>query len=414
MPAPKSRGFMKYFLFLFVFIIAFCLFDIKKVELFGLTLFLITNLLFFVFIGKDFIDNSIVIDNKTAEWQLRYGSLLTSMVFSFVSSIMMIMTLVKLQGSFSEIEKEIQWSPTDRQKLDDTKIIFTAVTAFIGVSAVYIYYSPEEVRKFTYFIFSKALDGPLSNWMRILFPIVIIGLGSALYGRLQMPPLEVNKVPTTVICDPENNISIQSFKDSFIKTFWFLFAFVVVVLSRPFIEANFSVGGINPSHLFGFNKDDRSFVYGNNPYISLISLLTLGLSNLFGLNRNMSDKSEKSTIENILLAPIVRWDTLYSFAKYAFGLVGLVYAGFSIRDFENIPKDDSCLYKNAHIRQLYIAFIVFLIVFYFINTLTSSMLTSIISNVMRYLVPPSMLALSSYLVFITNYFAHMAPKLVIQ
>jgi hypothetical protein len=94
--------------------------------------------------------------------------------------------------------------------------------------------------------------------------------------------------------------------------------------------------------------------------------------------------------------------------------VGLLYAGFSIRDFSNIPEGDPCLFRDAHIRQLYIAFIVFLIIYYTFNTFTSSTITSIITNVARFLVPPALLGLSSYLVFITNYFMHMAPKLVVQ
>ena len=411
----------------------------------------------------------------------------------------MVMTLVTLQGKFAENHSAIEWSPTDRLKLDDAEIIFTTVTTFIGVVALYVYNTPEDVRKFTYNmfdnilngsgsdgVFDTILNGSIGNWIRVLFPVAVIGLGSALYGRLQMPPLEVNKTPKRIVCDPSNDPALQGFKDSFIKTYWFLFAFLVVVFSRPFVEANFNLFGLSPSAPLGFSPGDRYLVFGQNPSISLLSLLTLGLSNLMGVNKRMSKKmdeepaevknstdvstfrsviaglfgafvlllllsaqnetalwililsilvgvvmfiasffmpkgSKSSTgkafsiaIRSILLMPILRWDVIYLLAKYAFGFVGLLYAGFSIRDFRNIPEGDPCLFRDAHIRQLYIAFIFFLIVYYAFNTFTSSMITSIITNVMRFLVPPALLGMSSYLVFITNYFMHMAPKLVVH
>jgi hypothetical protein len=88
--------------------------------------------------------------------------------------------------------------------------------------ALYIYNTPEDVRKFTYTLFDNILNGSSSdgvfdtilngsigNWIRVLFPVVVIGLGSALYGRLQMPPLEVNKTPKRVVCDPSNDPALH-------------------------------------------------------------------------------------------------------------------------------------------------------------------------------------------------------------
>jgi len=477
--AQNSKSFVKYFFFIFVFILSFFFINIRSIEIFGLGLFFAVNLLFCTFMGKELTDGSVSSDGKTTEWLLRYGTLIVSLVFSFVSSIMMIMTLTTLQSKFSEKGLPIEWSPTDRRKLDNAEIIFITITTFIGTTALYIYNSPEDVRKFTYNIFHTVLEGTAGNWLRVLFPIAIIGLGSALYGRLEMPPLEVNKSPKREVCDPKNNAAIQPFKDSFIKTYWFLFAYVLLVLARPFIEANFTLFGIVPSAPFGFPPGDRSLIYGQNPAISILSLLTLGLSNLMGGNKfiseNLNEEPAKirnssgvETIKNILIAffagfimliglcsvypglialciliyfgsmviilnadkwfgktfatglnsfllmPILRWDILYLLAKYAFGFAGLLYAGFSIKYFGELPRGDPCLFRDAHIRQLYIAFIVFLIVFYTFNTLSASNLTSAVTGTMRYLVPPVLLGLSSYLVFITDYFMNMAPKLIVQ
>lgn len=504
MATSEIKSFIKYFFFIFVFIVSFCLINIKSVELFGLVLFFMINIIFCLFIGKDITDGSISSDGKNMEWTVRYSVLIISMAFSLVSSIMMMMTIVTLQNKFAENHSAIEWSPNDRLNLDNAKIIFTTVTTFIGVVAVYAYNTPEDVRKFTYNVldnilngsgsegvFDTMLNGSIGDWVRVLFPVVVIGLGSALYGRLQMPPLEVNKTPKRVVCDPLNDPAIQDFKDSFIKSYWFLFAFLIVVFSRPFVEANFNLFGLSPSAPLGFSPGDRYLVFGQNPSISLLSVLTLGISNLLGMNKRMRKKMEEEpaevknstdvgiiktciaglvaafallilmsiqnviafyillgsviagvamfilsyfipkesnplysktgvgkalsvAINSILLMPVLRWDVIYLLAKYAFGFVGLLYAGFSIRDFRNIPEGDPCLFRDAHIRQLYIAFIVFLIVYYTFNTFTSSTITSIITNVARFLVPPALLGLSSYLVFITNYFMHMAPKLVVQ
>jgi hypothetical protein len=432
--------------------------------------------------GKELTDGSISSDGKTTEWLLRYGTLIVSLVFSFVSSIMMIMTLTTLQSKFAENNSEIVWSHPDRKRLDDAEILFITITTFIGTTALYVYNSPEDVRKFAYHIFHTVLNGAAGNWLRVVFPIVIIGLGSALYGRLEMPPLEVNKSPKREVCDPKNNSALQPFKESFIKTYWFLFAYAFLVLARPFIEANFTLFGITPSAPFGFSQGDRSLIYGHNPAISILSLLTLGISNLMGMNKSMSETLNEDPAKQIrnsssvdfvrhmliafvamfimiiglstvypglialcvlmyivfmiivfmdnkeewfgktfatglkifLLMPILRWDILYLLAKYAFGFAGLWFTGFSIKYFGELPKGDPCLLRDSHIRQLYIAFIFFLMVFYSFNTLSASNLTTAVTGTMRYLVPPALLVLSSYLVFTTNYFVNMAPKLVVQ
>jgi hypothetical protein len=389
---------------------------------------------------------------------------------------MMAMTIFTLQNKFAANQSEIQWSPTDRLNLDNLEIIFMTVTTFIGVSALYVYNSADDVRKFTYRIFDAILSNNKADWVRLLFPIVVIGVGSALYGRLQMQPLEVNKSPNQVICDPANNSAIQQFKGSFIKTYWFLFAYMFVTIIRPFIEANFNILGVSPSMLVGFSPEDRSFIFGQNPAISLISLLTFGISNLTRLNDTLKDTLKPGSsiiwvlvylitlitfglcgwmiliygfgsmidldktliygfvaiaflslfgvgltrlrsidsIVKFLLMPVLRWDVLYLLVKYGSGLAGLVFAGFTIRDFQNIPEDNACLFKDTHIRQLYIAFIFFLIVLYTFNTLSASNLTSLTTGIMRYLVPPALLGMTSYLVFITNYFVKLSPQLVVE
>lgn len=480
-PTQKSStlSFMKYVFFFVAFVISFFVINIQAVEMLGLGLFFAINILFCVFIGKDLIDGSVNVptdDKYKTEWMLRYGTLLISIAFSLVSSIMMIMTLTTLHDKFSETNSEIKWSQYDRQKLDDIEILFTTITTFIGVTAVYVYNSKTDIRKFVNGIFNAALNGLIGDWVRVTFPIITIALGAALYGRLEMSPVEVRKKPKQTFCDPLNDAGIQEFKSAFIKSYWCIIAFLLVVLARPLIEANLKVFGISPSMPFGFSPEDRTFIFGQNPAISIVSLLTFGVSNLTKINDTLKNPNNinkddninkyhfllflpsifvwsiilyffgtgigitsggmiatiisfalfavalmiiskyifKASIANILLLPILRWDIIYMLLKYGLGLAGLVYAGYSIKHFTDIPESDPCLLMKSYIRQLYIAFIFFLIVLYSFNTLSASVLTFITTNIMRYLVPPTLLGLSSYLVFITNYFVNMAPKLVVQ
>jgi hypothetical protein len=377
------------------------------------------------------------------------------------------MTLTTLHGKFSDANSGIQWSQYDRQKLNDAETIFTTITVFIGVVAVYVYNRPEDIRKFVYNIFDGVLNSQVGDWIRITFPIVSIVLGSILYGRLNLSPIEVRKTPKHAFCSPLNDPEIQDFKLAFIKSYWCVMAFLLVLFARPFIEANFNVFGLSPSAPFGFSPEDRTLIFGQNPTISLISLLTFGVSNLMKINDSLRTGSFtkyyyllffvliwtmiiysfgmslgiksgemlfvvillllfafmsvvvskymfKNTLSNILLLDVLRWDLIYMMLKYGLGLAGLVYAGYSIKYFSDIPEGNPCLFEKAFIRQLYIGFIFFLIMLYAFNTLSASVLTFITTNITRYLVPPTLLGLSSYLVFITNYFVTMAPKLIVQ
>ena len=474
MGATEVKKFMKYFLFMFVFIISFFLIGTKKIEIFGLSLFLVVNMLFCTLLGKELSDGSISYNDLDRERNIHFFILLISVAFSLVSSIMMAMTIYTLQGKFVEMNSEIQWSPTDRSNLDTMEILFITVTTFIGVVTFYVYNGADNVYKFTNTIFDSILNNNAANWLRVLFPIAAIGVGAALYGRLQMPSFEVNKSPKQVICDPANNSAIQTFKDSFIKTYWFIVAYLILFISRPFIEANFDILGISPSMVAGFTPKDRSLIFGQNPAISLLSLFTFGLSNLMGINEflKVSDITstssylkyitlaviglliwfgiflgvgktlnvdnillygsifivsilligyfvvfgliQKTSVSKLLLTPLIRWDILYLLMKYGFGLGGLVFAIFTAINYENIPADNECLFQNAYIRQLYIAFMFFLGTFYAFNIFSASTLTILVTTIMRYLVPPSLLGMTSYLVYLTNYFVHLAPKLIVE
>jgi hypothetical protein len=386
------QSFMKNFFFMFVFIVSFVLMLKPEIELFGMGLFFTINILY-GFITLNDVTNGTVNPTGT-EQQAKIGILIAGIAFSFVATVFMIMTLTTLQSKFATNNSGIQLSRDNRKDFDNTKIIFITTTVMMGVVALYVYYSADEVRKFTYNIFNTILNWREVIWMRVLFPLAILGVGAALYGQLTLDKIQVNKHPEKY-CYPGRDSKMQSFRDNFIKCFWFLVSFVVLMLSRPFIESSYMFGWLTGSS-YAKRKSRKPepelydkptvepYLYGVNPGIKLFGKI------------------------------LSRWDIFYQCAVYALSIAGLVYASFTIRDFMEISPTNNCLMKDAYIRQLYIAFIFFVIVLYTINTLSAFQFTTLITSIMRYLAPPALLGLSSYLVYITNNFSKLSPQLLVQ
>jgi hypothetical protein len=150
-------------------------------------------------------------------------------------------------------------------------------------------------------------------------------------------------------------------------------------------------------------------------YVFVLMGLLFGFIAFMRNNTNFNISRKYSiAINSILLMPMLRWDLLYLGAKYIIGILGIIYAGFTIKNFQEIPTTSPCLFDITHIRQLYIAFISFLIIFYTFNTLSAANLTSLITIVMRYLVPPSLFGMSAYLVYLTNALMNLSPQLIVN
>lgn len=474
MANPDPKTFIKYFFFMFVFIVSFFLIGTTTVETFGLILFFVVNLIFCTVLGKNLTDGSISYKEGDSEQTMRYWVLLISLIFSFVSSIMMMMTIVTLQTKYAEKNTSIKWDKFNRKSVNETEILFMTVTTFIGVVALYVYNGTEYVQRSTSFIFESILNSSWADWLRVTFPIVLIGLGSALYGRLEMQPLVVQKIPMKITCDPKSDM--RDFKKAFIKTYWFLFAYVIIILLRPIIEANFYDFLIpdNPilstGRLMGFPLGDRTLVFGQNAAISLGSFLSLGVYSLltnpleikkaipviilnlivliayfliliyvigplFEINMYIiyliialfgvgiigyfiycliTTKPITKALNEFLQTTIIRWDTIYIILKYGFALAGLVFAAYTLNLFKDLPAENPCLLGDAYIRQLYIAFISFLTVFYAFNTLSSYVITDMVTVIMRYLVPPSLIGLSTYLIYKSNNLMKLAPQIILE
>ena len=157
-----------------------------------------------------------------------------------------------------------------------------------------------------------------------------------------------------LFCDSND---IQPFKENFYKTYWLLFGAIGVLLFKRVMEW---------------------LVF---PYF-------------------------RGTQRNLLLNPLGIWDMFLDLAKWALSIAAIVFAGFTIRDYIGLNKRDGCFKHD--LANLYVIFITCLFVIFFLTVITPLQLTKLVTMIVRYLVPPTTLVLTSYLVYLTNDTAHMS------
>lgn len=399
-PSVSSIPYIKNFFFVFVFILSFSLIKQSDTKLFGLGLFFAINLMYCIGTAGDVLKQ---IQTGSEEQKWRGGVLIVVMAFSFVSTILLAMTISKLQNTFVKKHRVLSLDENDARDLDTAETIFITITVFMWVLALYTFKSSDQIRKTMFLIGNKILQSMEVGWIRWLFVVATFSVGVALYRQLGRETILVNNSPEEW-CSPDsetklNGVSMSMFKDDFIKTFWFLFTYVFMKLMRPIIESNhlplFQRKGM------GYNKDWFGDTFSFKDPI-------------FSTNRSSPEwRDPKSLFLQLISLFTIRWYTFYILGMRAFGLAALVYASYSIRDFQQLGSDN-CMMKYARIKQLFIAFIFFLICLYTINVLSAYQLTTLITKIMKYLVPPTALALSSYLVYLTNSMSHLATHQIIE
>jgi hypothetical protein len=116
---------------------------------------------------------------------------------------------------------------------------------------------------------------------------------------------------------------------------------------------------------------------------------------------------------NIAGITTTRWDIFYLF-RWVFGLAALVYVSYCIQDMMTYPTSHPCMQHEAYIRELFIAFIFFLMILFFMNTLSAYQLTSLLTGIMRYFVPVTALALSGTLIYYSNHLSKLSPMKLVE
>lgn len=400
-PESKSIPYLKNVFFIFVFIISFSLIKKGNTKFFGLWLFFAINLLYCVFTSSDVLTH---FQNASSEQQWKAGILLMVMVFSFVSTILLAMTLYKLRLTFAQKGRPMKLGEVDSANLEQAETLFITLTVFMWVLALYTFKSSDVIQKTMFTIGDAILNGSEMKWVRIIFPVLVIGLGSALHGQLNESRIRAD-TERDIWCNPDsegmtNGVNMSMFKANFIKTYWLLFGFVVMRLLRPVFESN----------SFPFFQRNGLF------YEAFKLMVGDGWKDMFNFkepffatNRTTPGFDWKGYFWWFGL----RWYTLYVWGMWALGIAALVYASYSIRDFDQL-RGDVCMMPSTQIRQLFIAFIFFLICLYTVNVMTAYQFTAVLTRIMKHLVPPTALGLSAYLVYLTNSMSHLAVHQIIE
>jgi hypothetical protein len=228
----KTKPFMQNFFFVLVYIISFILILKPEVEMFGLGIFFVLNALYGIMTAGRLLTG---FEEKSQARHIYTIILLIVLVFSFVASVLLTMTLFHLQKKFIDKKMEMKFSPTTREELTNTEIIFITLIVCSWVLNFYASFDADEVFNIVYKVFNGLFNSQESDWVRLIFPIAVLGLGSAIYGLLDREAGILVDKNSATRCYPIQDFGL--FKDHFIKAFWMLFAYVMMIVLRPFIEA---------------------------------------------------------------------------------------------------------------------------------------------------------------------------------
>ena len=133
----KWMPILKNLFFMVAFIISFITFNIRSSEYLGLGLFSAINIVYCLTTLRGLIG----IDSKTA---FHGFSTIVALILSFVSTILLLMTIVTIRNKFySHGKSEIRLSETRRDEFNSVKMLFTTITVFIGVASTYVYFTAD-------------------------------------------------------------------------------------------------------------------------------------------------------------------------------------------------------------------------------------------------------------------------------
>jgi hypothetical protein len=117
-------------------------------------------------------------------------------------------------------------------------------------------------------------------------------------------------------------------------------------------------------------------------------------------------------ISDAKIYSFLRWDAFLDLAKWGLSLSALVFASLSIESYMKLPSNHQCFTHD--LANLYVPFISGIIILFALVIISPYQLASIFEIVMRYLIPPAVLVLASYLIYLTNDLAQESAKELID
>ena len=223
--------------FAFIYIISFYLIrlpsnlpfgSVPSTEIIGLCIFVGVNLVYSMLLAKDVLTSSVT--SMKSSHIIRYAIMIIAIAFSITSSILLLLTMLKLQSTFSAGNKQILLGNHERNFLTNIEIIFITLLSLMTVLSFYIYYEPDTVYNTMYETLTFIYHNWFSHMLRILLPFLCLGVGSALYDTI------VTRRGATG-CGNDDDPLINQFRTNFVNTFWLLFSVIGLFIFRYLMEA---------------------------------------------------------------------------------------------------------------------------------------------------------------------------------
>lgn len=117
-------------------------------------------------------------------------------------------------------------------------------------------------------------------------------------------------------------------------------------------------------------------------------------------------------ISDTKIYSFLRWDAFLDLAKWGLSVTALVFASLSLESYMKLSPNHECF--NHDLANFYVPFISGGIILFALFIISPYQLASIFEIVMRYLIPPTVLVLASYLIFLTNDLAKESAKELID
>jgi hypothetical protein len=115
---------------------------------------------------------------------------------------------------------------------------------------------------------------------------------------------------------------------------------------------------------------------------------------------------------NAKIYTILRWDAFLDLAKWGISLTALVFASLSIESYIKLPPKHECFKHD--LANFYIPFISSVIILFTLMIITPYQFARILELAIPILIPPTILVLTSLLIYWTNGLAHESVKQLIE
>jgi len=165
--------FFRYLIFFIIFLIGFFCMFIKNIELIGIGIVFAINIINSYFLGIDILNHPSVERGDITFMVIIYISL----IFLFVSSILIMITLKDLHATYSKMGSKIKMSAENKKKYNQYKLIFMICIIFIGVLSLIYFLQPSE-----YDFFRIIYGNKYYIILSLLLALIKYGLSASVLG----------------------------------------------------------------------------------------------------------------------------------------------------------------------------------------------------------------------------------------